>query len=241
MEDCEPSFSRISLPIAVSRYFCLLLLGLSGMVGSSRPHSINGFKTVFLKRVRFVWPACLISACVSASPLDRTNSLTATSLGTDLGPFPSQVAERVDRRFFEVHAHSPCYSHIYSHINVVFLFSTFSLPFGVPTFSQHFQSPLLPPAVHDKPDCIAADIGAKLLHIGDAKGADHFIKGILHHCGFGAALRPLPLGPILEFAVGHPPDRKKVVEPRHYFVITFMPAGNGQPWSPSATESGLGL
>ena len=65
------------------------------------------------------------------------------------------------------------YPHIYSHINVVVIFSAFSAPFGVPTPSQHFQSPLLSPAVHDQPDCIATHIGAKLLHIGDAKGAVH--------------------------------------------------------------------
>jgi hypothetical protein len=61
------------------------------------------------------------------------------------------------------------YPHIYSHINMVFLLSPFSSPFGVSAPSQHFQPPLFPPAVHDQPDCIAAHIGAKLFQIGDAK------------------------------------------------------------------------
>jgi len=79
------------------------------------------------------------------------------------------------------------YSYIYSHIKVVFLLSLFSLPFGIPAFHQHFQFPLLPPAVHDQTNCIAAHIWAELLHIGNAKWTDHAVKGIFHQFGLGAA------------------------------------------------------
>jgi len=63
-----------------------------------------------------------------------------------------------------------------------------------------------------------------MLHIGDAKGADHVTKGIFHHFGLGAASRALPFGPILEFAIGPPPYRKKVSEPWHYIMFLLMPA-----------------
>lgn len=67
-------------------------------------------------------------------------------------------------------------SHIYSHINVVFLLFTFPHPLGVSPFSQHLQPPFLPPAVHHQADRIAADIGAKPFHIGDTEWADQVSK-----------------------------------------------------------------
>ena len=55
------------------------------MVASSRPHSISGLKTAFLKRVLFFCPARSINVCMSAATLAKFNSLAAMSLGTDLG------------------------------------------------------------------------------------------------------------------------------------------------------------
>ena len=51
-----------SFPISVIRYFCLLLLGLSGIVISSRPFSRRGLRIVFLKCFRSLKP---LASCIS--------------------------------------------------------------------------------------------------------------------------------------------------------------------------------
>jgi hypothetical protein len=56
---------------------------------------------------------------------------------------------------------------------VVFLLFICSLPLGIPALAQHLQFALSPPAVHDQADGVPAHTGAKLLHIGDTKGAHH--------------------------------------------------------------------
>ena len=106
---------------------------------------------------------------------------------------------------------------------MVFLLSLFSPPFSVSALSQHLQPPLLPPSVHHKADGIPAHTRTKLLHIGDAKGVDHTLEHVFHQIGFGAAFRPLPFSPLLEFTVGPPPDRKKICEPRYYIMAPFKP------------------
>jgi hypothetical protein len=81
------------------------------------------------------------------------------------------------------------YSHIYSYINVVFLFFGFPHPLGVSSFSQYPQSPFLPPPVHHQADRIAADIGAELLYICNAEGAEYAFKCVFHQIGLGTTRR----------------------------------------------------
>jgi len=48
-------------------------------------------------------------------------------------------------------------------------FSPQAPPFGVPPLAQNLQSALIPPAVHDQADVVAADIGAEPFHVGNAE------------------------------------------------------------------------
>jgi len=84
----EPFFidvSRSTRPLSVRRYFCWLLLGLSGIVGSMISPSIRGCKMVFLKRVRFVCRAIAISSSISTGDNIALKMTSKISLGTDLG------------------------------------------------------------------------------------------------------------------------------------------------------------
>jgi len=89
-----------------------------------------------------------------------------------------------------------------------------ALPFGIPAFAQHLQFALLPPAIHDQTDGVPAHTGAKPLHIGDPKRADHALERIFHQFGFGPSLRSLPFSPFLEFAVSPSPGGKKKRKPQ---------------------------
>ena len=116
-----------------------------------------------------------------------------------------------------------CYSHLYSHINMVFLCLCFSPPFGISSLSQHLQPSLVPPTIHDQPDGITAHAGTKSLHVCDAKKADHFAKGIFHYFGLGTTQGPFPCSPILQFAVSSTVNREHVSEPRQDIMGALMP------------------
>jgi len=75
------------------------------------------------------------------------------------------------------------YSHIYSHIKVVFLRFHDALPLGVSAFTQHFQPVLLPPAVHNQADGVPTHTGAELFNVRNAERADHIAEGVFNQIG----------------------------------------------------------
>jgi len=72
-------------PLLVVMYFCLLLVGLSGMVISKRPEPKRGFRKFLRKRVLLVCPVKSISVNTSVAILTFIRIFAAISLGTDLG------------------------------------------------------------------------------------------------------------------------------------------------------------
>ena len=78
-------------PLSVTRYFWLLLRGLSGMVISINPACISGFSTEFLNLVRFVLPAMSISSDMDVSATQVRNISTWSSLSPNLVPTWSPV------------------------------------------------------------------------------------------------------------------------------------------------------
>jgi hypothetical protein len=75
------------------------------------------------------------------------------------------------------------YSHIYSHIKVVFLRFHYALPLGVSAFTQHFQFVLVPPAVHDQADSVPTHTGTELFNIRNAEWADYIAEGVFNQIG----------------------------------------------------------
>lgn len=79
-------FSSNSRPVFVSRYFCLLLRGLSGIVISISPTSRCGRKMLLRNRVLFVCPAAFINIPVDMGLLAISSREIQMPLGTNLGP-----------------------------------------------------------------------------------------------------------------------------------------------------------
>ena len=88
-------FDKISLPLAVNRYFCLLLVGLSGTVISIQCCSNKGRRTWSLNLVRFERPA---------NSINSINSINDRSFKTSRRIFTwsrlgSQVARMISKKW----------------------------------------------------------------------------------------------------------------------------------------------
>ena len=98
------SAASTSLPVAVVRYLCILLVGLSGIVISIHPASSNGLRTWFLNLVRSFLPTTAMSFVMGRAANDLRRISTWCRLGADLVPTwsrpgPSVVAPESSPRF----------------------------------------------------------------------------------------------------------------------------------------------
>lgn len=82
--DSEPAF-----PFPVSQYFCLLLIGLSGIVISINPASSKGLSTWFLNLVRSERPAISIKSAIARSSRQLWSIWTWSRLSPDLRGHPA--------------------------------------------------------------------------------------------------------------------------------------------------------
>ncbi len=80
---CFSSSVRRSFPSLVSLYFCLLLVGLSGIVISSHPASIRGLSIWFLNLVRSVLPSRDMISVIGCSERQLRRTSTWCRLGAD--------------------------------------------------------------------------------------------------------------------------------------------------------------
>jgi hypothetical protein len=94
---------------------------------------------------------------------------------------------------------------------------------GVPTAVHHFQPSLFWPSIHYNSDHVAADIGAKTLHIGDTKRTGHVFQSVIDQVGFRTPSRSLALRAFLKLTVRCANRRKKVIEPGRDIVTAVVP------------------
>lgn len=82
-------FLRRDCPFFVRQYFCLQLLGLSGIVSEIRSYPIAGFRYVALEcssflRLRIFWSSCLVN--ITGKSVEQSFNLTGDIRGTSRVP-----------------------------------------------------------------------------------------------------------------------------------------------------------